>query len=505
MRGYDKIIPEILNGDTDLYREIVAEYKNKVFAVVYSMIRDYHTAEDLTQDVFIEGYIKLNSLADYDKLGTWLTKIAKNKCCNYLGREAVKHKRECELGEYIPDMLSQTPENYMIDQYETENVEKAVQKLPELQKTVIILFYFENYPQKKIAEALNIPEGTVKRRLYDARLNLKKELDRMNTFNETEDINAKLKNDEEFEKRVMGVINSILSKIHDENFLQIIDEEIEKTGTNKNALGMLYFWRGASQMMSKDKALNGAKRDLEKAFEYLNGDNKYKASALSGIKMCEVLEKDREQYVTEVKMSSAGEVWKEYNGKVDWLGNPGFNQNFFKCPQTNYYQIFLWASRICKEVKPDSFMRLFDLSMSVGDTVTEESSGNSMTLVSKDETVTVLCGTFENCMHINIKYNGSIRDVWYAKDTGLIKFTDNGGANDGIPVNYELFKYKINGGKGYIPAAVGNLWNYKSTTLDEEKYYQFNEYEVVSVTEKLDGKYINVAASNCFKLRKDAE
>ena len=99
------------------------------------MIRDYHTAEDITQDVFITGYIKLKSLADYDKTGAWLAKIAKNKCCNYLTREALKYKQERELDDFIPDTRNQTPESYIIHKHEQDNLEKAVKNLPELQKT----------------------------------------------------------------------------------------------------------------------------------------------------------------------------------------------------------------------------------------------------------------------------------------------------------------------------------------------------------------------------------
>lgn len=489
-KNFKNIIPKILDGDTDLYREIVTEYKNYIFTVVSSMIKNYHTAEDITQEVFINGYIKLNSLSDYNKIGAWLVKIAKNKCLRFLERETLNHNQECELNDFIPDMQNQT-ENYVVEKLENENIKKVVENLTDVQKTVTILFYFEKHSQKEIAEILNIPEGTVKRRLHDARLNLKKELENMNT-----EIKTKLSNDDEFEEKVMAVINNILPKMQEEDFLKLVDEEIKKFGNNKNALGMLYYWRGASQTGGKRQNLNGAKNDYEKAAEYINSDSKYKGAAFAGVKIIDILNKDNDIYMPEIKMSVAGEVLKEYGNKIDWLCNPGFNHGGFECPQAAYNQIYLWAARANKH--------LIDLDIKVGELRTDESNGAVMTVVSKDETITVLAGTFENCLHIKVKFENAMTnrylngDIWYANDIGLIKFQNDGG----IDANYELSHYKIKGGSGYIPVAVGNLWNYKSTTISEKEYYQFNEYEIVSVAEKDDGKYINLSAVNCFKQKK---
>jgi len=317
----------------------------------------------------------------------------------------------------------------------------------------------------------------------------------MNTNTPTKE--TKLLNDTEFEEKVMVTINNLLPRMDDKDFVNTMDEEIEKFGKNKNALGMLYYWRGASQVTGDKPDLNGAKKSFEKAFEYINDNNKYKGAALSGIKIVNSIETDKEKYVSEpkqVKMSVAGEVYKEYDNKIDWLCNPSWNTGGFTCPQVAYHQIYLWAAIVNKH--------FFDLNLSFGETQTDENNGAIMTLVSKDETVTVLAGTFGNCLHINFKIQNINRDVWYAKDVGLIKFHDDGADNDGVAVNYELCKYKINGGSGYMPFAVSNLWNYKSTGIDEEEIYQFNEYEVVSITEKPDGKYINTSAIDCYKLRR---
>jgi len=171
------VVLSVLSGNTEEYGEIVSKYKDIVFSSVYSMIKNYHTAEDIAQETFVEGYIKLESLGEPYNVGAWLLRIAKNKCYNYLTRSNVRF--ESELRDYIPDSKTFEPEEFFIAEYDKYTLERAVNKLPDLYKTVTLLYYFNNHSHKKIAGRLNIPIGTVKRRLYDARLKLKKEFDEM--------------------------------------------------------------------------------------------------------------------------------------------------------------------------------------------------------------------------------------------------------------------------------------------------------------------------------------
>ena len=537
------------------------------------MIRDYHAAEDITQDVFIDGYIKLNSLSDYNKLGAWLAKIAKNKCCNYLSREAMKYKQERELDELIPDTRNFTPENYIIQKQEQENLAKAVDKLPDSQKTVIVLFYYENHSQKKIAEVLRIPEGTVKRRLYDARLNLKKELDRMsenkinninniNNINFEEEVAKKIKSlhdyyrlhnfskdsmqkevdefiefidsmpesklkhkayvtayeystKEEYTSRLEKEIelagdsqayvsffwNNYANKSSDEEWLKAIDSEkglqkVEKMEKNDNAAGEMYFWRGVCN--TRLNHLKEAKTDFETAEQKLNRDNSYHANAIAGIKAVNMLSAEPDKYLTS-PLGVCGESYiLHYGGKkAEFRDQPGFSSSSNN--KNRFDSVYFFSAGMKNSRK------FFDLDLKENETGTDGED----TLISRNETITVLAGTFENCVHMRSTSPSSthwktvVTDAWYAKDIGLIKshITDEGKDDE----NYELWEYKINGGEGYMPAYEGNIWKYKNLNLSD-CYEQIIEYETVSVIDypEIDRKVMYVAALTALRIPYDA-
>jgi RNA polymerase sigma factor (sigma-70 family) len=197
----EKLVELVLAGNKDAYETIVQKYRDIVFAAVYSIVKNHHTAEDITQDTFFDGYLKINTLLDARKIGVWLIKIAKNKCYNYISRSDAS-KREAELGKYIPAEPHTVPENHFMDEYERYVVGRIIQKLPDTHRNTTVMFYFKKYSQKKIAEVLNIPEGTVKRRLYDAKAKLKREFELM-AGDENYTPSA------DFEKNIIRSVNNI--------------------------------------------------------------------------------------------------------------------------------------------------------------------------------------------------------------------------------------------------------------------------------------------------------
>ena len=204
---------KVLSGDTEAYGEIIGRYTDVVFGVVRAMVRNHHTAEDLTQETFTDGYMKLGSLGEPYNVGAWLVVMAKNKCRNYLTRSAARF--ESELHDRIPDARTSSPENFLVKQEERRMLKQALRRLPEPHKTAAIMYYYKDYSHNKIAELLDIPVGTVKSRLYDARSKLKKELDNMENMNidtDTDidmDMNDSPAMGENFKKQVREKIKAI--------------------------------------------------------------------------------------------------------------------------------------------------------------------------------------------------------------------------------------------------------------------------------------------------------
>jgi RNA polymerase sigma-70 factor (ECF subfamily) len=160
------------------FKEIYDQYHRELFTVIYALVKDHQTAEDLTQDTFFALYIDgLRNIREPSKIKYWLFKTAKHKTLNYF-------KRNQKMVPISPDFFNElgVEENLhlKIEEEETAKVlDQAMGSLSKEQKTVLILYYFNQMPQAAIAETLKIPLGTVKSRLNKARrliqLHLQKE------------------------------------------------------------------------------------------------------------------------------------------------------------------------------------------------------------------------------------------------------------------------------------------------------------------------------------------
>ena len=203
------LIKRILESrDTDAYSEIVSRYKNAVFNICVSVVGDYYAAEDISQETFIDGYMKLASLKEHDKLFPWLCRIARNKCCNYLKRSS--HLYDCEIEE-CKLALDDTPEIAALQNDDKRLVKQAVSNLTEPFRTAVILYYYEKRTIKQTAEILRVSERVIKYRLSEARKKLKKELYYMNT--EKGHILS-----QDFEAKVKANIEKLKTYYWDHNF-----------------------------------------------------------------------------------------------------------------------------------------------------------------------------------------------------------------------------------------------------------------------------------------------
>jgi len=158
----------------DAFTLIVQKYQDMVFGYIFAIIRDYFVAQDLTQEVFIIAYNKLESLCNYNAFSKWLQQIAKRVCLRELDR---KKKRELPLDNIdISESTALTPEeSYELNEFQNE-VQRAIAKLPQIHRIPTILYYINDYSQQNVADFLNIGLDTVKKRLERARNYLKVEM-----------------------------------------------------------------------------------------------------------------------------------------------------------------------------------------------------------------------------------------------------------------------------------------------------------------------------------------
>lgn len=174
------IIIKVQRGNTEAFSSIVDLYKNRVFACAYKFTNDYSEAQDLSQEIFIKIFNNISSFRFESSLSTWIYKIATNKCIDYKRKKKIKISsfNEAYNKESSPDIKlsskDRSPEEIVISDEKQREVHKAIYDLPEIYKTVIIMYHFNELSYREISKILKVPEKTVETRLYRARQLLKK-------------------------------------------------------------------------------------------------------------------------------------------------------------------------------------------------------------------------------------------------------------------------------------------------------------------------------------------
>jgi len=184
------LIRRCVAGDSGAWNEIVSQYHRRIFNICYRFTGSAHDAEDLTQEVFIKVYRTLDTYeVERGSFMTWATTITRNLLVDHFRRS--KQDRVTDSIDSVPaeaedaptlgDRLADpglSPDQRLQRRETQEMVQRAIQKLsPELREAVI-LRDLQDMDYKEIAQALHIPEGTVKSRINRGRMELARLLSR---------------------------------------------------------------------------------------------------------------------------------------------------------------------------------------------------------------------------------------------------------------------------------------------------------------------------------------
>ena len=175
-----KWIERILAGDEDAFTALVKKYEKQIHAFVWRRVRDYHVAEEITQDTFLRAYEKLGTLRDPNRFSGWLYMIATRRFLTWLEEKSVPMQSLEAMSSAEVEALFYT--RYMVEQTEKlatekqrEIVQYLLQKLPAHERTVVVLHYLREMTCEEIGDFLDISPSTIKSRLHRARKRLKKE------------------------------------------------------------------------------------------------------------------------------------------------------------------------------------------------------------------------------------------------------------------------------------------------------------------------------------------
>jgi RNA polymerase sigma-70 factor (ECF subfamily) len=189
------LIARCQSDDTGAFDQIVVRYKQKIFQYIYRMVGDSEEAEDLTQEVFVKTYLALPTFRSQSSLNTWLYRIAGNLCIDAhrkrVRKETATGGATISLDEpysssgdaggdsgttrEIADIASEP--FAVLEKRELDGqIQMALAKLPEKMRSVVVLHDLEGLQYEEIAVIVDCPLGTVKSRLFNARIQLRDHL-----------------------------------------------------------------------------------------------------------------------------------------------------------------------------------------------------------------------------------------------------------------------------------------------------------------------------------------
>ena len=164
-----ELIEKIRNPDTRNYgfNLLVREYQQKIYWHIRKMVIDHDDANDVTQDVFIKVWKNLERFRGESQLYTWVYRIATNECLNFLGKKKRKYlvswgNAEKELGDKIDNSA------YIEGSEVQIKLQKALLKLPDKQRMVFNMKYFEEMKYEDMAEITGTSVGALKASYHHA-------------------------------------------------------------------------------------------------------------------------------------------------------------------------------------------------------------------------------------------------------------------------------------------------------------------------------------------------
>lgn len=163
-------IERVLKGDTQYFSYFVEKYKDIVYSIAFKVLRNREDAEEMAQESFVKAFKSLHTFKGDAKFSTWLYRITYNNCISELRKKKMKFVSTDDV------QISDEAEEMNLDGIPAENrskyVKAALEKLPEDEYTLILLYYFEDKSVEEISKITRLSESNAKVKLFRARKKL---------------------------------------------------------------------------------------------------------------------------------------------------------------------------------------------------------------------------------------------------------------------------------------------------------------------------------------------
>lgn len=166
----DTLVRQCLDGHKEAFGVLVDRYQKVLFTVALRIVKDSDDAADITQSTFIKAYEKLDQFDPQYKFYSWIYRMTINAALNFAKRERRK--------EALPRVMrgASDPDAKLAEGERERRILAAIHRLNPMERALISLKYSAELSYHELAFVFDIPENTVKSRLYTARQRLKEHL-----------------------------------------------------------------------------------------------------------------------------------------------------------------------------------------------------------------------------------------------------------------------------------------------------------------------------------------
>jgi RNA polymerase sigma-70 factor (ECF subfamily) len=177
----EELVARSIRGDADSFNQLILRWERPIFALAYRTIGREEDARDVCQETFLRAFRALPRFRGQAKFSSWLYRIALNLCRDWIRRERragfVQPPEDADLMELVAaDHPTESIEELVARRDQVRAVERAMARLPEEQRTAIVLKEYHGLTFQEIADLMDCPLSTVKTRLYQGLSVLRREL-----------------------------------------------------------------------------------------------------------------------------------------------------------------------------------------------------------------------------------------------------------------------------------------------------------------------------------------
>lgn len=540
----DEVLVDLtLLGNESAFETLVLRHEKAVKGTAFKITRNSFSAEDASQDAFVSAWMRLDSLSDRSRFGSWVCAIAKN-----CARDLVSHYQsmvpdislDLSDAEEIPDLAYAREE-------EKRELHNAIDALSEKIREVIRLHYFDGLSVDEIAEKLSLPAGTVKWRLSEGRKQLRKGYGIMEKdYNEKEALVARVMRQVEELKLWRLKLDRIGFAEDYRRVLanvEALEESKEKQHALADVLEMGYWWLSGEKndetfAKIKQAAIGGHNEEVmqsviaieadkapqegayyrETAIPFLEEHGFVKALAYAwfwyGVSLldCQKPEEGKNAFLRVRSILNPSDVYyanalsafrtlelqeqanKRGIEKVKLLTTGetlrfiGKKLYFWNQPgfsrgtvEVEMNECIFWNASQCDGL-------IWDPDAKLGERVTASDGKSTWTLLETDRTVETPAGVFSGCSVTRATGFGYTVEAETAFCPG-VGIVWQRATRQGVTTTWLLSQYTIAGGEGIIPFATGNCWEYVPTELPKD-YVMLNMQNRFDITSFENGSAV---------------